>query len=98
MAQRLDEPLDAGVPQTFVVAEPAVGALQRPWVDATIVDASAHGAFHQSCPFEGLYVLRCRRKRHAIGRSELAHSVLAPGESLEHRPPRVVTKGAKDEI
>jgi hypothetical protein len=98
MAQQLDETLDSRIPKTFVATKPVVGALERPWVDAAEVDASAHRTFHQPCPLESLYVLGRRRKRHAIWRSELADGELASGESLEHCPPRVITEGAEDEI
>jgi hypothetical protein len=64
MSEQLDEPLDARIPEAFVVPEPVVGALERPWVDAAVVDASAHGAFHKAGPLEGLYVLRRRGERH----------------------------------
>ena len=98
MAQQLGEPLDARIPEAFVVTQPVVGALERPWVDAAVVDASAYGAFHEARPLEGLYVLRRRGKRHPVWRGELADGVLALGESLEHRPPCMVTEGTEDEV
>src|SRR5689334_19244220 len=98
MAKQLDEPLDARVPEAFVTAEPVVGASEWPRVDAAVVDTTADGAFHESCPLEGLDVLRCRSKRHLVRRGELADCLLALGEPLEHRAPGVVAKRAEDEI
>jgi hypothetical protein len=98
MSEQLDEPLDARIPEALVVTEPVVGALERPGVDAAVVDASAHGAFHKASPFERLYVLRRRGERHPVWRGELADGLLALGEPLEHRPPGVVAKGTEDEV
>lgn len=98
MTQQLDEPLDARIPESFVAAKPVVGALERPWVDAAIVNASAHSALHKAGSFERLYVLRRSGKRHPVGCCELAYSVLPSGESLEHGTSRVITESAEDEI
>jgi hypothetical protein len=98
MSEQFDEPLDARVPEAFVVPEPIVGALERPRVDAAIVDASAHGTFHKTSPLEGLDVLRRCGERHLVRRRELADGLLAFREPLEHGPARVVTEGAEDEV
>jgi len=98
MTQQLDEPLDARIPESFVVAKPVVRALERPWVDAAIVNASAHGALHKAGSLERLNVLRRRSKRHPVWCRELAYGVLTSGEPLEHRPSRVVTESAEDKI
>ena len=47
MAEQLDESFDPRVPEAFVAAEPAVGALERSRVDAAVVDAPANGAVHE---------------------------------------------------
>lgn len=98
MSEQLDEPLDARIPEAFVVTEPVVGALERPRVDAAVVDASAHGAFHKASPLEGLYVLRRRSERHPVWCGELADGLLALGQPLEHRPPSGVAEGTEDEV
>src|SRR5215216_1532789 len=98
MPEQLDEPLDACVPEAFVVAKPVVGALERAWIDATVVDASADGALHEAGPLESPDVLRGRRERDPVRRGELADRLLALGEPLEHRPSRVVAEGAEDEV
>ena len=98
MAQQLDEPLDTRVPESFVVTQPLVGALERARVDAAVVDAPAHGTFHESGPLEGLDVLRRRRERHPVWRRQLADGLLAPGEPAEHRAPGMVAQGAEDDI
>src|ERR671916_1280994 len=98
MPEQLDEPLDARIPEAFVVTEPVLGALERPRVDAAVVDASTHGALHQASPLEGLDVLRRGGKRHPVWCGELADRLLALREPLEHRPPGVVAEGAEDEV
>lgn len=98
MSEQLDEPLDARIPQAFVVPEPVVGALERSRVDAAVVDASAHRPLYKASPLQGLDVLRCRGKRHPVWRRELANGLLASGEPLEHRPPGVVGEGTEDEV
>ena len=94
MSEQFDEPLDACIPEAFVVTEPVVGARERPRVDAAVMDASANGALHKAGPLEGLDVLR---RREAV-RGELTGGLFAPGEALEHRPPGVVAEGAEDEV
>lgn len=98
MTQQLDEPLDARVPESFIAAKPVVGALERPRIDAAVVNAAAHRAFHEARPLEGLDVLRRRGKRHLVRRRELADSLFAFGESAEHRAAGVVAKRAKNEV
>jgi len=98
MAQQLDEPLDSRIPEAFVGAKPVVGALERPRVDAAVVDSPTHGAFHESCPLEGLDVLRCRGERHLIRCRELTNGLLAFGEALEHRAASMVAERAEDEV
>ena len=91
MAQQLDKPLDARIPEAFVAAEPVVGALERAGVDADLVDAATHRAFHESGPLQGLDVLRRRGERHPMRRRELADGLLTLGEPREHRAPGVIT-------
>ena len=98
MPEQLDEPFDARIPETFVRAEPVVGAFERPRVDAAVVHAPAHGALHQARPLEGLDVFRRRGERHPVRCGEVAHRLFTLGEPLEHRSPGVVGEGAKDDI
>lgn len=98
MAQQLDEPLDPRIPETFVAAEPVVGARQRPRVDAAVVNAPAYGALHEAGTFKRLDMLRRRGQRHLVWRRELADGLLAAGEALEHRTPSVVAERAKHEV
>jgi hypothetical protein len=98
MPQQLDEALDTRVPEALVIPEPMVGALERPRIDAAVMDAPTDGTFHEARALEGLNVLRRRGKGHAVRRGELAHGLLALGESLEHGPPCVVAEGTKDEV
>src|SRR5688572_23078693 len=98
MAEQLDEPFDPRIPQAFVCAQPVVRALERSRVYAAVVDSPADGAFHESCPLEGLDVLRGSGERDPIRRGELADRVLAFGKSLEHGAPCPVTQGAEDEV
>lgn len=98
MPEQLDQPLDARIPEAFVVAEPVVRTLEGPRVDAAVVDASANGAFHKTSPLEGLDVFRHRGERHSVWCGELADGLLALGEPPEHRPPGVVAEGAEDEV
>ena len=57
MAEQLDEPLDARIPETFVIAEPIVGPLEWTRVYSAVVDASAHRPLHEAGSLEGLDVL-----------------------------------------
>src|SRR5437868_10542917 len=98
MAQQLDEPLDARIPEALVAPEPVVRSRKRPWVDAAVVDASADGAFQESSPLEHLDVLRRRSERHPVRRRELAHGLLALGEPLEHLAPGVGAERAEDAV
>ncbi len=98
MAEQFAEAIDPRIPQAFVLAEPMVGALQRSWIDAAVVDAPADGALDESGSFQRLDVLRSRSKRHPIGCSELSHGVLARGESREHGTPSVVAQRTEDGI
>src|SRR5438067_237580 len=98
MAEQLDEPCDARIPEAFVAAEPVVGALERSRVDAAVVDAPAHRAVHEPGPLQRLDVLRGRGERHAIGRRELAHGVLTLGKTPEHRAPGVIAEGAENTV
>lgn len=98
MAQQLGEPLDARIPQAFIAAEPIVGALERPRIDAAVVDAPAYGASHESGLLESLDVLRRGGERHPVRRGERADGLLAFREPLEHCPPRPVGERAKNEI
>src|SRR5262249_20920169 len=98
MAQELGEPLDASIPQAFVAAEPPIGALERPRIDAAIMDPSTHGAFHEPGLLESLDVFRRGGERHAVRRGELADRLLALREALEHRAPGPVAQRAEDEI
>lgn len=98
MAQELGEPVDARIPEALVAAEPIVGPLEGPRIDAAVVNASTHGAFHQSHLLERLDVLRCGGERHAIGRSELTHCVLPFRKPLEHRAPRPVAECVEEAV
>jgi hypothetical protein len=98
MAEQLDEPLDSRIPEAFVPAEPTIRALERTGIDAAVVNSSAHGALHESRPLQGLDVLRRRGERHPVWCRELANSLLALGEPLEHGAPRVVAERAEDEV
>jgi hypothetical protein len=98
MAEQLDEPFDPRIPQAFVCAKPVVRALERSRVNSAVVDSPADGAFHESCPLEGLDVLRGSGERDPIRRRELADRVLAFGESLEHGTAGPVAEGAEDEV
>src|ERR1041385_6790681 len=98
MAQQCGEPLDAGVPEAVVTAEPIVGALERPRIDAAVVDASTHCAFHKAGPLERLDVLRGGRERHAVRCGELGNGLLTSGEPAQHGAPGRVAKGSKDEV
>jgi hypothetical protein len=98
MAEQLDEPIDARIPETFIVAEPVVGALERSRVDAHVMDASTHRPFHETRPLERLDVLGCRGERHSVWRGELADGLLALGEPLEHRSPSVVGECAENKV
>src|SRR5688572_12075802 len=96
--QQLDEPLDARVPQAFVVAEPVVGALERPGVDTAVVDASPNCSGDEASPLQGLDVLRGGGQRHPVRSGQVADGLLPPCEPLEHRPPGGVAEGAEHEI
>lgn len=98
MAEQFDEAIDPRIPEAFVVAQPVIGASERAWVDAAVMDAPTDGAFHQSGSFQHLDVLRSCGERHPIRRRELADGVLAPGQSFEHGPTSLVTEGAEDEV
>jgi hypothetical protein len=98
VAEQLDEPLDPRIPEAFVAAQPVVGTRERSRVDAAIVDAPAHSAFHEPGSFQRLDVLRGRGERHPIRRRELADGVLTLGKSLEHGPPGLVTERVEDEV
>jgi hypothetical protein len=98
MAKQLDESLDTRIPEALIAAEPIVGALERPRIDAAVVDASADGAFHEPGPLEGLDVLGCRGEGHPVRCRELANGLFTFGEPLEHRAPGVVAESAEDEV
>src|SRR5581483_9529956 len=98
MAQQLDEPLDAHIPEAFIAAEPFVGARQRSRIDAAVVDAPAHGAFHESRAFESLDVLRRRGERYRERGGELADAQLALGQALEHGAARMIAERAEDNV
>ena len=98
MAEHFHEPLEARIPEPFIAAEPAIGALERPRIDAAIVNAPADGALYESGPLEGLDVLRRRGEGHPVRRGKLADGLLAPGEALEHGPPRRVAEGMEDVV
>ncbi len=98
MAEQLDEPFDPRIPEAFVAADPVVGALERLWVDAAVVDAPAHGAFYEPGPFQRPDVLRGRGERHPIWRRELANGVLTCCKPPEHGAPGLVTERAEDEV
>lgn len=98
MAKQFDEPVDARIPESFVGAEPTVGPLERPRVDAAVVDASTDGALHESGPLEGLDVLRRRGEGHPVRCRELANGLLPFGEPFEHRTPGVVAERTEHEI
>src|SRR5215210_5588859 len=98
MPEQLDQPVDARIPEAFVVPEPVVGPLQRPRVAPAVVDASPHRPFHQAGPLEGLDVLRRRCQRHPVRCGELANRLLPLGESGEHGPAGVVAEGTEDEV
>jgi hypothetical protein len=98
MPEQLDQPVYARIPETFVVTEPVVGPLERPRVDAAIMDASPHRPFHQAGPLEGLDVLRRRSQRHPVGCGELADRLLPLGEPGEHGSAGVIAEGTEDEV
>ena len=98
MAQHLGESVDSGIPQSLVGFQPVVCALEWTRVNAAVVNASAHCAFHKSRLLQGLDVLRCCCKGHAIGSRKLSYGLLSFREPLEHRSPRSVTERAKHKI
>lgn len=98
MAEQLGEPPDTRIPEAFVGAEPVVGALERTRIDAAVVDASTHCAFHEARPLQGLDVLRRRRERHPIRCRELADGQLPFSEPLEHGTPSVIAERPEDEV
>ena len=98
MAQQLDEPLDARIPEAFVAAKPVIGASEGPRIDAAVVDATAHGALDKPGALERLDVLGGCGERHPVRRCQLPDGVLALGEALEHRTAGRVAEGAKDEV
>ena len=98
MAEQLDEMLDARIPESLVAAQPLIGPLERPRIDATVVNSSAHRAFDEAGSLECLDVLRCGGERHAVRRRQLTYCLLASGEPAEHGAPGMVAKGAEDEI
>src|SRR5688500_750132 len=84
VAEQFNESLDSCVPEALVAAQPIIGTRERTRVDATVVDAPAHGALYEPGSFERLDVLRGRGERNAVRRSKLADSVLSGSQSLEH--------------
>src|SRR5689334_4465649 len=98
MAKEFHEALDPRIPESFVAAKPIVGVLERPGVDAHVVNAPADGALHKSGALEGLDVLRRRGERHLVRCRELADGLLAFGEPLEHGASSVVAEGAEHEV
>lgn len=98
MAEQLGEPFDPRIPETFVVAQPLVSALERSRVNAAVMDATADSAFYQPGSLQRLDVLRGCRERHLIRRRKLAHSLLTFGKALEHAPPSLVTECAENEV
>ncbi len=98
MAKQLGESLDTRIPEAFVAAEPIVGALERPRIDAAVVNSSTHGAFHEPGPLESLDVLRRGSERHPVGCGELPDRLLAFCEPLEHRTAGAVAECPEDEI
>src|SRR3954469_22343656 len=98
MAEQLGEPPDARIPEAFVGTEPVDGPLERTRIDAAVVDASPHGAFHEPGPLQGLDVLRRRGERHLVWSRQLADRQLAFGEPPEHGASRVVADRSEDEV
>ena len=98
MAEQLDKPFNARIPEAFVAAEPVVGALERLRVDAAVVNAPADRALHEPGPLQRLDVLRGSSERHPIWLRELANGVLTPGKPPEHGAPGLVTECAEDEV
>jgi hypothetical protein len=80
------------------VTEPVVRTLEWPRVDTAVVNASAHGAPHETGPLERLDVLGRRGERDPVRRRQLAHRQLSLGEPLEHRAPGVVAQCSKNEV
>ena len=98
MSEELGEPLDARIPEALIAPQPGVGALELSRLDATVVDASAHGALYEPGALECLDVLGRRGQRHPVWRGQLAHGELRACEALEHGSARAVAEGAKDEV
>src|SRR3954462_8580361 len=98
MPEELDEPFDASIPEALVVPQPVIGALERPGIDAAVVNASADGAFHETGFLERLDVLRGCRERHPMRGSQVADGLLALRQGLEHGPPRPVAESAEDDV
>lgn len=87
MAQQFREPLDPCIPEPLIPAEPIVGALERPRIDAAVVDPATHGAFDEPGLLERLDVLRGGRERHAMWCGELGNCLFTSGEPFQHRAP-----------
>jgi hypothetical protein len=98
MAEQLGEPLEPRIPEAFVGTKPVVGALERTRIDTAVVDASAHSAFHQAGPLQGLDVLRCCGKGHVVRCRELANGQLPFGEPPEHGTASVIAERPEDEV
>lgn len=98
MTEQLDESLDARVPEALIASQPVVCSSEWPWIDAAVVNPSAHGSLHESGTLERLDVFRRRREGDAKGRREFAHGLLAPCEALQHRATRAVPECAEDEV
>ena len=98
MAEQLGEPLETRIPEFLIAAEPVVGALERPRVDAAVVNAATDGALHQTRALERLDVLGGGSERHPVWGSQLADRSLPFGEGLEHRPAGVVTERTENHV
>jgi hypothetical protein len=98
MAEQLDESLEPRIPEAFVGTKPVVGALERTRIDTAVVDASAHGAFHQAGPLQGLDVLRRCGKGHVVRCRQLADGQLPFGEPPKHGTPSVVAERTEHEV
>jgi hypothetical protein len=98
MSQELLQPSEPNIPEPLIAPEPLVGLRQWLRIDPTKVRAASHGSLDEAGSLERLDMLRRRSERHVVRFGELADSVLAHGEPLEHAPACWVAEGAKDEI
>ena len=98
MPEHLLESRKANVPEPLVLAEPLIGPGKRLRIEAAEMGASTHRPLDEPRTLERLHVLGRGRERHAIWLGQLAHSLLASCELLEHTAAGAVPEGAKDEI